>query len=463
MRIRDKIITATCRTEEGIEWTSLKIKQDGTESIQQDTQPAPKPDEQVNDALASIPLPDELIETLKGDITVALRTSELLMRTMEFPTVDHGEIADMVGFQVDKISPFPVDQLAIAHEILRQTEDSTHVLMAAAKRDCVDAIGDAFQNKGVHIHSIDARVLGWIKLLRDDGHISETGCEILLIDDSIDLTLAVLSDGIPIAFRSLHEHLDDMNVVDELVYEISYTLATLDAEHDLPEEKKIHFWSNRVIPAPLLTKLKEKTGLGIYHNSLEELPPLSEGIVRRTRGTDSRIELIPREWIEHQKRKQLLRRFSIISASIAAIWILVLLIFTGIYKTRDHQLKGVQARAEAIAPAAKQAAENQQKLRALTAYTDRSDSALECLREITYMLPVGDIEFVSFNYKKNKGVTLRGTAASDDIVYNYFKTLTDSSQFTGLKNQSVNTKTAKGVRRAVFSATLELPTGEENR
>jgi len=459
MRIRDKIITATCRTKDGIEWTSRKLKKDGNESVLNDALPTPVSDEPSE----TMPLPDALAENLKGDITVALRTSELLMRTMEFPTADAGEIADMVGFQIDKISPFPIDQLAVAHEIVKQGEDRAWVLMAAAKRECVDAIGDAFQNKGVHIHSIDARVLGWLQLLRDDGHLTASGCEILLIDDQLDLSLTILFDGMPIAFRSLPEQLNDMNVVDDLAYEISYTLATLDTEHNLPEATAIHFWSNDPVPAALRTKLAEKTGLEILHSDLGELPPLSEGIIRRTLMADSRIEFIPSEWIEHQKRKKLIRRFSRISAGIAAVWVVTLLVFIGIYKTRTHQLEKVQARADAIAPAAKQAKENQEQLRRLTAFTDRSDSALECLREITRMLPPSDIEFVSYNYKKGKGVTLRGTAAADDTVYSFFKTLTDSGLFTGLKNQSVNTKTTKGVRRSVFSATLELPVEEQNQ
>ena len=457
MPLRDKIITATCRTQEGIEWTSCKVKQDGENTLLHDTLSTSSFD----DSSEAMPLPDTLTENLTGDITVALRTSELLMRTMAFPSADAGEIADMIGFQIDKISPFPLDQLAVAHEILQQTEDQSWVLMAAAKRECVDTIGDLFQAKGVHIHSIDARVLGWLQLLRDDGHLVGKGCELLLIDDQIDLTLAILLDGMPIAFRSLPEQLDDMNVVDELAYEISYTLATLDIEHTLSEATALHFWTTEPVPEALRTKLAEKTGLEILHNALCELPPLSEGIVRRTLSAESRIEFIPKEWIEHQKRKKLIRRFSRITAGIAAVWMVTLLIFVAIYKARTHQLDGVQARAEAIAPAARKAKENQEQLRRLTAFTDRSDSALECLREITRMLPPSDIEFVSYNYKKGKGVTLRGTAATDDTVYSFFNTLTDSDLFTGLKNQSVTTKNTKGVRRSIFSATLELPLEEK--
>jgi len=461
MKMREKIITAVCRTMDGIEWTSWQIKPDGDERIQQDAVPVDFSGDTTEELIASIELPENVTDHLAGDITVPLRTSELLMRIMEFPTVEESEIADMVGFQIDKISPFPVDQLAVSHEVLQQTEETSLVLMAAAKRSCIDAIGDTFEAKGIRVHGIDARVLGWMKLMEDEGHVASDDCEIFIIDDGIDFSLAVVASGTPAAVRMLDRQADNTDLGDELAREIGYTLTTLDTERDLPAPSAIQFWSHDALSAGLRTKLSEMSGLPVHHHPLASLPPLSEGIARRTMAGESRIELVPREWIEHERRKQLRRQFTLIASSIAAVWIAVLLVFYTIYKVRDVRLNGAVKHLAAIEPDARQALENRQKLKALKVYTDRSDSALECLREITQLLPPGNIEFVSYNYKKGKGVTLRGTAASDETVYDFFEALTESKLFEQLKNQSVNAKTIKGVRDAVFSVTLELPSKEE--
>jgi hypothetical protein len=463
MRIRDKYITAACRSIDGIEWTCLKVKPDGTEPVLQDAMAIPISGDTAEEALASIELPEAVIDNLMGDITVPLRTSELLLRVMEFPTAEENEIADMVGFQIDKISPFPVDQLALSHEVLRRSDDQSLVLMAAAKRSCIDAIGDTFEQKGVRTHSIDARVLGWMKLIQDEGHVANENCELFIIDDGIDFSLVVVCAGLPMAFRMLHAPTDESDAVDELAYEIGYTLTTLDTEHDLPPLSAIRFWDFGQHSDRLRDALAEKTGIAVHPHQLASLPPLSEGIVRRALAEGSRIELIPREWIEHESRQQLRKKFTIIASAVAAVWLAVLLVFYSIYKVRDVQLGNVRERALAIEPAAKEALQNRQKLKALRAYTDRSDSSLECLRECTLKLPVGDIEFVSYNYRKNKGVTLRGTANNDNIVYDYFEALTTSPLFEQLKDQSVNTQTKKGVRRAVFSVTLVLASGEESK
>ena len=461
IRIRDKIITAGCLTRDGIEWTSLNIKQEETELVGHGSLPMELP-ERGNAAEAAVTaaqLPDEILEQLTGDLTVAIRTSELLMRTMEFPTADPAEIASMVGFQIDKVSPFPLDQLAVSHEILKQTENGALVLMVAVRRDCIDDIGDIFQQKGLHIHSMDARVLGWLHLLENEGHLEGTGCEILIIDDEVDFALVFLSEGLPVSFRSLHANISDEGIVEELAHEIGYTLTTLDAERDLPAPSAIAVWSLYTVPAGIRDQLKEKSGLAVQCNDLAILPPLSRGIIARALRTDNRIELIPSEWVEHKKNQRLRKKFALISAAIAAVWLVFVLAFTGVYWTRTIKLNRIQKRADAIAPAAATAFENREKLNALKIYTDRSSSALECLREVTSLLPPGDIEFASFNYNKGKGVTIRGSAETDDSVYDFFNSLTDSPLYEQLKDQSVNNRN----QRSVFSATLVLPSGEEDQ
>jgi hypothetical protein len=125
-------------------------------------------------------------------------------------------------------------------------------------------------------------------------------------------------------------------------------------------------------------------------------------------------------------------------------------------------LKRAEKRLAAIEPEAEQALDNRRKLKALKVYTDRTDSALECLREVTQLLPSDDIKFGSYNYKKGTGVTLRGTADNDNSIYDFFEVLADSDLFEQLKDQSVNAKVVRGVRSTVFSATLVLPSREDD-
>lgn len=463
LQMRERVVTAVCRTADGVEWTSWKIKQDGVEPTARNaiTIEPPSGDSE-EEAAAPAALPENAAEKLPGDITIALRTSELLMRIMDLPSADTNEIADMVGFQIDKVSPFPQDQLAIANEVLQENEEASRVLMVAARRRSIDKLGETFESKGLRIHSIDARILGWLRLLVDAGHVSGGDCEIFIIDDRIDCSLAVITSGVPVVIRMLDTQEVNENTVDALAREIGYTLTTLETEHDLPVPSAVQYWSFGEPGAGMIDRLSEECGLQVIHHPLNELPPLSEGILRRTAYDKRRAELVPPEWIEKEERRLLLRKFTKIAAAITMVWLVVMIAFFSVYKVRDMQLKRIEKRLADIEPDARQALENRRKLKALQVYTDRTDSALECLREVTRLLPAEDIKFGSYNYKKGGGVTLRGTADRDDSVYDFFEALTESELFERLKDQSVNAKVVRGVRNTVFSATLALPAKEED-
>lgn len=459
MHIHDKIVTAICRTSDGIEWTTIKVASNETKILHQEQIQIDSDGDRLDETMASLDLPKELTENLKGDICTPIRTADLLTRIIQLPSTDPDEIEGMVPLQIDQFSPFPVDQLAFSHEIIQTNEASALVLIAIAKRSDIDAIGDLFTQQNIYIHSIDSRTLGWLKLIHDAGHIPTDQCEIILIDDGIEFSLIVTSNGLPLAVRMLPITTDDLAI--EIEKEINYTLTTLDIEYDLPPPTSLQYWNTQALSDGLCSQLEKRCNLSVHHQSIDQLPPLSEGIVRRALSETSHIELIPREWIEHEKAKQLKNKTILTSSVIIIIWLLVLLGFFAIYKTRDQQLNKVKEQVETLAPAANQALGNREKLKKLKTYIDRSSSSVECLREVTQLLPKGDIEFISYKYDKNKGVTLRGTAKNDQLTTQYMKSLANSPLFDHLKDQSNTTQTKKGVRRAVFSVTLTLKTEKE--
>ena len=73
------------------------------------------------------------------------------------------------------------------------------------------------------------------------------------------------------------------------------------------------------------------------------------------------------------------------------------------------------------------------KIASLTQYGNRSHSALECLREISALLPQG-VDLSSFSYKKGASLSLRGECG------------------TPVKTEGVRSKTGpSGVQKSEFS------------
>jgi hypothetical protein len=460
MRKREKHITALCRTPTGIEWTTVKVTPDEVEPVCHDSLLVDLSDETPEHLFESIHLPDSISEKIKGDISVPIRTADLLMRVISLPTTDPDEIVSMLDLQVDKISPFPADQMAYSYEILKTQSENTLLLLAMAQRTKIDQLGDIFKEKGVFIHSIDSRDMGWLQLLNDAKKIDSDSCEIILIDDGIGFSLIIINKGIPLAFRTLHTETDGMtDALDEIVYEITYTLSTLAAEYDLEPATSIQYWTYNPIPTPMRAHLAEKSGLKINAHDLSILPPLSEGILRRTLKEQQRIELIPAEWSQLEQRKQIRKKAIQIGGKILALWLISLILFFAFYKVREHQLKQIRTESLKFSPLAAKALQDSEKLHTLTVYTDRSDSALECLREVVRMLPPGDIKLASFGYNKTKGVSIRGTANNDRLVDDYLIKLTKSKLFDRIKNQS----SSRRQNKTLFSASLTIAPREDRK
>ena len=72
MRKREKTITAACRTTDGIEWTTLKISQDGDELPVQGSLPIVFPEDLTLENLKALELPEDLADHLNGEIYIIL-------------------------------------------------------------------------------------------------------------------------------------------------------------------------------------------------------------------------------------------------------------------------------------------------------------------------------------------------------------------------------------------------------
>jgi len=81
-------------------------------------------------------------------------------------------------------------------------------------------------------------------------------------------------------------------------------------------------------------------------------------------------------------------------------------------------------------------------------YTDRTHSALECLREISALQPQG-LDLTSFTYRKGEGLDLDGEADSGPLVNEFNEKLNQSKLFADVK-PGTRTLTRKGRHRFGF-------------
>jgi len=89
-------------------------------------------------------------------------------------------------------------------------------------------------------------------------------------------------------------------------------------------------------------------------------------------------------------------------------------------------------------------------------YLDRKRSALECLREISQLLPA-DISITAFQFKKAKSITLRGEALTVNPIYDFKEALDKSSLFRKIEMGSTQPSKRKEATVQTFQMTIHLP------
>jgi len=440
-------------TDEIVEWAVLRKTRGETETLREGSAPIPQGFFEQDEA----PLfPSEVLtdirKSFRGVVTVALPSSKLLMRVLELPSTDPKEIKGMVELQMDQISPFPADQLTVSYELLQETENHSRVLAVAAPRNWVDELGDLFKTENVYIRSLDAEILAWWSLLIAHSNVPCEGRVILILEEHTEFSMIVVDDGVPVCFRSLelfHDFTDE-TVRREILEEMKYTLLSLEAEYGHREKCSVEFWSESEIPEPLLKMLGEECTGNINLHDLGTIPSLAEGLALRSAEREvHHVELVPREWIELQRKKRFMQVATIASIAVLSLWLGIVSITGAVFAIQKASYNRVRKQASTYSGPAREAQAAREEMLSLEKYADHSRSALECLREITETLP-DFVEITSLAYTKGNAIRLSGTADDSDVIYDYFQKLGAVELFEGVEDPKISGNTR-------FSIKVNLP------
>jgi len=371
---------------------------------------------------------------IEKPVSTAISSGHVLLKAAELPTVDPSELHGMAELQVDKFSPFAPDNTVTACEVVSRGETSTRVVIIAADRRVVDNVGRILADARVAPVRVDVELLCWLNLIEDAGGFEKRGCRIIVLMDGVTCDAVVTKGGIPVLFRTFGKSVD--MTAEDLVSDIESTLTQLESDHGIASPDGLMLWHAGEPPEETIRALGESFRFPVEHRPLSSLPPLSEGLARRSldrRGLQDRANLALADWKTGREKAQVRKRILAATAAAMAVWlaglacfgIAVALQFAGI-KSRENTLKMLK-------PIADDARRMKGLIKTAGQFTDQR-SAIECLREVVDAKPEG-IEFQQFKYDRTreKKLTIKGEAVSDKIVYDYADALNKSSMFFGVE------------------------------
>lgn len=469
--LKNRYITALVARTGGFEWCILSVRGENKETVNSgflkvetvnkqndsvqsaDTSQATK--EMQNSSCPSIS--SGSMPSFKGTITLGIPLENTFLRVLTFPACDRAEIDGMVRLQMDKISPFPLDDIEVSYEVLQSDENGHIVLSAGVKRDFVEYMTNQLESLGIIVERIDVDTLGWWRLLRDRVEPSSQKQQIVLIFDHQRVDLMVLENKVPILLRTVaHYDVEREDAVwDDVSAECARTLLWLELQGKFESSVALYVLHEGKDVNVLLEKLEKTCGIKPTYISLESLHLLPVGLAYRF-ADNTEFNLISSQWCQALQERIKRRTVGHVTMVLSGIWVMLAGILTSIWIFQKAVLAKYEKTLLAYKTPAHDVLKLKRRMAILNRYMDRSGSALECLREITSMMPQG-IKLTSFAYKKGEFMKISGEAERSELVLGFNEKLNTSKMFAHVTAET-QTMTPEGKYR--FGFNIKLTGGE---
>jgi Tfp pilus assembly protein PilN len=118
----------------------------------------------------------------RSEVTLILPRSWVIVRTTDLPASVKENISDVVGYELDRLTPFSSDNAYYDFRVLGEAEGRLSLILVAVKADTVDRYLEAFKEEGVVVSkaTIDLSSMGTLC-----SYLSEGGDSICLDVDSL--------------------------------------------------------------------------------------------------------------------------------------------------------------------------------------------------------------------------------------------------------------------------------------
>ncbi len=464
-----ELTTALILRPYAVEWTTLQRDRGGGRVVDFQRRMLPDPPaaaasepEEARGASDSVSAVSEEIEPLcrdlPGRLHVGLPAETLLLRVVALPHASAEELRGMVELQMDKISPFPVEDMVFSHEVLERGAELSRVLVVAARLNGLEDVGRLLKGAGVQAERLDAAMMGWWPLLHEIEAVPASGRHVHLMVHEGGSDMLVTLNGHPIAMRRLPEigaDADAQTWARDMVWEINHSLMALELEHGGEADDSMTVWHGGGQARAGATALHDLCENKPEQRSLEELPPLSEGLARRAlRGDAGLLDLTPQRWRSDERRQRFRKRMKQAAAALAALWVAGMGLVFGGAMVQSRWVETLRLRQAEWAEPADQVRDMRERVRMIRRFAVTDHSAIECLREVARLLPDG-VELTSFTYRKGEGIQIAGQAGTIDQVYEYQTRMDGSELFVRVSLSGPRLDTRRG--QQVFDMDIDLP------
>ncbi|MBA4373791.1 MAG: hypothetical protein C0402_13140 [Thermodesulfovibrio sp.] len=358
--------------------------------------------EYLSDA-SKYPQPDELASSIslalselgasRSDITLTIPKAWTIIKTVEFPSTVRESLADVMNYEMDRVTPFPAEEAYYDFKIIRESGGKLLILVMAARMDVLSPYLLALNEKGIRV----SRLMVDLEAMLQLGHRAGSRRDSLFLKvDQFGYEGAVHSGGAvntifsgSFAGTDEREHADLIAAELKSVAESSHT-ASPDAVV-LLKERSSSFKELLKIHLPLPLRFLGETDLGLrFSGPRKDIPYAAvAGLYRSLQPEDRQFNLLRKGMVVRQKTPFVLTLLLLLGIlAVAALYVATPL---KVEKKRLQDIaSGISSRKEEV----KKVEALQKDIETLQAEIDTVSSfrkpeplSLNIVREITTVLP----------------------------------------------------------------------------
>lgn len=397
-------------------------------------------------------------------VALALPTADTLLRVLALPAVADGEERDgMVRLQMDKASPFAAENQVVGHEVAATAEDQQWTPAVVAREEDAAALWRAAEARGWQPERLDSQALGHWHGLATRAGMTE-GRALAIVWSPTEAAMIIADDGRPALFRTLpHSEMPATpdaaaTRLDELAGEAAHAVMTAELEwgaRPLTFVGLAAAGAENAPPAELADSLQHH--LGVATHVWREPVSAAEGVARRLLEPGPRLDLTPPALRARESLRLVRRRLALAATLLLVVWAAGLGGFFAALTRERLVLARLDREAVALQPAALDVRAKRALVGTIGRYLDQGESALECLREVSEILPPG-IELTQLAFRRGENAVVSGEAEAVNQVYEFKQNVDDSPLFKGGRASTLTgPQWDERKRKNVFELDIGLP------
>ena len=382
-------------------------------------------------------------------VVLGLPTSLLLLRVLRLPGLTRDELADAVALQMDKLSPFPGDELSIGWEVLAEDTEQITVFAAAAPDRHMQALDQARTAAGLQVVRTDVALLAWWRMLRDQKLLAAgEGRQAVLIAQGGEWDLLVLDHGLPVVARGLGRPMEDA----DLARELTLTLFQAEMESGALPLQEVVVVSATAPSASMLGPIRAAVEAAVRCVTPPAHATAADGLCLRTE-EGATLDLTPAAWRQREQAAFFRRRLVLGLSAAAGLWVALLAALLLGPVVTGQLTKMQKQHRDDIKTEYEQVRDMRDRVRLVRRYMDRSGSLLESLRTICETQPDG-VELSELTYEREKSCKFKGEAVVPSLVYTFKERIETNAPFSACKLGSVSMVPGGQKHRFEMEATL---------